>query len=107
MSALTRDIDPSKVLFFRRTIPSKDPKPEFFWTSDYFETRQGLTAEISPKNRDTAIIIVASLDAINKNGGLIQDINDDQGIAVRQIGTDNFDQNLALTKFKPGPFLTY
>jgi len=94
-------IDPTKVLFFRSTQPADQPKPEFYWTSDYYETRRGLRREISQEKRKTAIILVASLDVINKNGGLIQDINDDSGLAVRQIGTDNFDQNLALTEIIP------
>lgn len=97
----TRGIDPSKILFFRATQPSGTPKPEYYWTSDYFETRRGLTTEIPAEQRKTAIILVADLETINKNGGLIQDINDDNGLPVRQIGTDGFDQNLAIAKIKP------
>ncbi len=94
-------IDPSRVLFFRITQPTEQLKPEYYWTSDYFETKKGLSREISPEERKNAIILVASLDAINNNEGLIKDINDDSGLAVRQIGTDNFDYNLALTKIVP------
>jgi len=94
-------IDPSKVLFFRITQPADRPKPEYYWTSDYYGTKKGLAGEITPEKRKTAIILTASLDVINNNGGLIQDINDDNGLAVRQIGNGNFDQNLALTKIKP------
>ncbi len=94
----SQGIDPSQVLFFRRTQPSTKPKPEYYWTSDYFETQRGLTREISGAQRDTSIILVASLDAINGKEGLIQDMNDDQGLAVRQIDTGNFDQNLAIAK---------
>lgn len=97
----TREIDPSQILFFRITQPTDKPKPEYYWTSDYFETQRGLTREISSEQRETAVILVASLDVINNNEGLIQDINDDNGLAVRQIGTGNFDQTLALTKIFP------
>lgn len=38
---------------------------------------------------------------INQNKGLMQDINDDQGLSVRQIGTGSFDQKKAIAKFKP------
>ncbi len=89
----TVGIDPSKVLFFRVTQPSTTPKPEYYWTSDYIETQRGLQQEIAGERRKTAITLVADLETINKNGGLIQDINDDQGLAVRQIGTDGFDQS--------------
>ena len=96
----TQGIDPSQVLFFRVTQPTDKPKPEYYWTSDYFETQKGLTREISSKQRKTSIILVSSLDVINSNGGLIQDINDDNGLAVRQIGTGDFDQNMTSAKIK-------
>jgi hypothetical protein len=91
-------IDPAQVLFFRTTQPSSSPKPEFYWTSDYYETVKGLTREIDPEKRKSSVILAANLDVINMNGGLIQDVNDDNGVAVRQIGTENFDQQLALAK---------
>jgi len=97
----TAGIDPSKVLFFRATQPADQAKPEYYWTSDYFETQRGLTIEIPVEQRKTAIILVADLETINNNGGLIQDINDDNGLPVRQIGTAGFDQNLAIAKIKP------
>jgi len=97
-------IDPSKVLFFRVTQPpvnTTSQKPEYYWTSDYFEVCRGLQSEISPDQRENAIILVAGIDKINLNGGLIQDVNDDNGLAVRQIGQANFDQSTALTKIIP------
>ncbi|MFA5413351.1 MAG: hypothetical protein WC348_02330 [Patescibacteria group bacterium] len=97
----TKGIDPSKILFFRATQPSDTPKPEYYWTSDYFETQRGLTVEISAEQRKTAIILVADLETISRNGGLIQDVNDDNGLPVRQIGTAGFDQSLAIAKIKP------
>lgn len=96
-------IDPSKVLFFRITQPSDTPKPEYYWTSDYNETRQGLTAEIPSSQRERAIILIADLETINTNEGLIQDINDDQGLAVRQIGTGPFDQTMSMGTLSPYP----
>jgi len=96
----TKGIDPSKVLFFRASQPTDEPKPEYYWTSDYFETQRGLTVEIPAEQRKTAVILVADLETINKNGGLIQDINDDEGLPVRQIGVAGFDQSLAITKIK-------
>ncbi len=47
------------------------------------------------------MILVADLETINQNQGLIQDINDDQGIAVRQIGRGSFDQKRVIARFKP------
>lgn len=85
-------IDPSKVLVFRVTQPSNEPKPEYYWTTDLFETKRGLRREISPEKRSTSVILVGDLDTISKNGGLIQDVNDDNGMAFRQIGVREFDQ---------------
>jgi hypothetical protein len=96
----TIGIDPEKVLFFRVTQPTETPKPEYYWTSDYFETRQGLTAEIPHEQRLLSIILVSDLATINENEGLIQDINDDQGLAVRQIGSGSFDQTRALARIQ-------
>ncbi len=94
------NIDPKKVLFFRTTQPSATPKPEWYWTTDFFETQKGLSAEISPEDRQKSVTLVASLDAINHNGGLIRDINDDQGIAVRQIKPLSFDQKQSIAIIK-------
>jgi hypothetical protein len=94
-------INPSKVLFFRITQPSEEPKPEYYWTSDFHEVMRGLTAEIPKSQREAAVVLVADLETINGNEGLIQDINDDQGLAVRQIGQGPFDQTKCLAKFKP------
>lgn len=89
-------IDPSKILFFRVTQPATEPKPEYYWSSDFFETQYGLTAEIPSAKRDHSVTLIASLKDISSNGGLIQDINDDNGISVRQIDSGPFDQNKAL-----------
>jgi hypothetical protein len=95
----TVGVDPSKVLFFRITQPADVPKPEFYWTSDYRETRGGLTREISREQRQTAVILIAPLDTLeNSGGGLIQDINDDRGVPVRTISLEPFDQAQCLGK---------
>jgi hypothetical protein len=93
------EIDPSKVLFFRVTQPSDTPKPEYYWTSDSVEARNGLTWELG-EQAETAIVLVATLDTIAQNGGLIEDVNDDQGVAVRQIDLGPFDQKKALYSFE-------
>jgi hypothetical protein len=88
-------VDPTRVLFFRVTQPSEHPKPELYWTSDFAETKGGLGIELGAQ-ASTSVILVSTLEDISHNGGLMDDINDDSGIAVRQIGLNNFDQNDAL-----------
>lgn len=97
----TIGIDPSKVLFYRVTQPSDAPKPEYYWTSDYFETVRGLNVEIPSEQRRSAVVLVADLETIDANGGLIQDINDDIGLAVRQLGQTPFDQKETLATIHP------
>jgi len=97
----TKNIDPSKVLFFRLTQPSDVPKPEYYWTSNLSEVQKGLRVEVPKALRETAIILVSDMETISRNGGLLQDINDDSGLAVRQIGVEGFDQTKVITKFKP------
>lgn len=93
-------IDPSQVLIFRATQASNTPKPERYWTTDYFETINGLMAEIPDEQRENLIVLVSNLLTVSSsNEGLIQDHNDDNGLAVCQIGSGNFDQNLALSRF--------
>lgn len=103
-SLKAKGIDPAKVLFFRLTQPGDSPKPEYYWTSDYFETTTGLNAEVGIEQRGSAVVLVSDLATINGNGGLIQDINDDSGIAVRQINPGPFDQKTALATIRPKIF---
>lgn len=95
-------IDPQEVLFFRVTQSAKEGenKPEYYWTSNYFETKSGLQQEIPSDLRTTSIILVADLETINKNGGLIEDMNDCGALSVRQYGSENFDQNTALVHLR-------
>lgn len=91
-----QNIDPGLVLYFRVTQPSEEPKPEWYWTSDFAEVNYGLGRELG-NQESTAVILVSTLEEISGNGGLINDVNDDSGIALRQIGLDVFDQIRALT----------
>ncbi len=93
-------IDPAKVLMFRVTQPSDTPKPEYYWTSDYFEVVKGLNAEIDPELRSQSVILVSTIEEIDKDEGLIVDINDDSGMPVRQIGLGSFDQSRCLASIK-------
>ncbi|NCU41358.1 MAG: hypothetical protein EOM19_01370 [Candidatus Moranbacteria bacterium] len=95
-------IDPQNVLFFRVTQPVKEDeiKPEYYWTSNYFEAKNGLQQEIPLDLRATSIILVADLEAISKNGGLIEDMNDCGGLSVRQGSSESFDQNRALVQLR-------
>lgn len=97
-------IDPSKVFMFRITEPG-GPKPERFWTSDYFEVAKGLSAEIpDAAKRKSMIIMVSDLETISRSGGLIIDhYSTENGMGVRQIQTVNFDQNAALFQFSANP----
>lgn len=93
----TLGIDPKYILFFRVTQPQKEePKLESYWTSDFYETQKGLTREISPDMRKTSITLVASLAEISGDSTLIQDINDDSGLAVQRLSTTPFNQNRSL-----------
>lgn len=94
-------IDVSKVLVFRATQPSDVPKPESYWTTDYFETVKGLGAEMGQKNRESAIILVSTLDKISDGGGLIMDINDDLALPVRRVSNELFDQKKAIGVIRP------
>jgi hypothetical protein len=96
----SKGIDPSQVLFFRITQPSYAAKPEYYWTTDFFEPLKGLRMEISPEKRKNAVLLISNLETINRNGGLIRDVNDDAGLAVRQISNANFNQNLCLSRVK-------
>ena len=91
----TFDIDPAKVLIFRMTQPAIEPKPEYYWTTDYFEVIE----RFGDSSRQNAIALISTLFEVNKNGGLIRDQNDDNGVAVRQIDTKPFLQSSCLGSF--------
>ena len=88
-------VDPTKVLIFRVTQPSDEPVPELYWTTDFMEVRGGLSVELG-KQRKTAVILIDTLDSVARNGGLMRDVNDDSGVAVRQIGLEGYDQSDAI-----------
>ncbi len=89
-------IDPAYVLYFRRTQPSDTPNPEYYWTNDLDEVMRGLTQEIKKDKRATSVILCSTLDDIARNGGVMTDVNDDNGIAVRTLYTGGYDQQRAL-----------
>lgn len=96
-----KGIDASKVLFYRRTQPSESVKPELYWTSDFHETLSGLTSEIRGDAREKSIVLVLDLETLAALGqGLIQDINDDEGVSVRTVGTGEIDQKSILFSIK-------
>ena len=69
--------------------------PELYWTTDVMEVRGGLSVELG-KQRKTAVILIDTLDSVARNGGLMRDVNDDSGVAVRQIGLEGYDQSDAI-----------
>lgn len=91
-----RGIDPTKVLFFRRTHISKDPKIERYWSSDFDAVRRGLIVERRGESRRNNVILVTTLALLNSNGGLIADGNDDNGLSVRCLGQELFNSDSAL-----------
>ncbi len=92
----SKGIDTTKVAMFRLTQPSETPKPEYYWTANYFESKRGLQQEVSSEKRKSAVILVSDLKTINENGGTIMDINDSGSLDVRQIGSAGFVQSRAL-----------
>lgn len=89
-------IDPAYVLYFRVTQPSDTPNPEYYRTSDLTEVRQGLTQEITEKARSKSVILCSTLEDIASDAGVMTDVNDDNGIAVRTLYTGDYDQQRAL-----------
>ncbi len=97
----SKGIEASKVLFYRRTQPGEETKPEMYWTSDFSEVASGLGAEISGDQRKSSIVLVLDLETLEKlGGGLIQDVNDDSGISVRTISSEGIDQKESLFSIK-------
>jgi hypothetical protein len=96
-------IDPHYVLYFRRTQPSEagTSKPEYYWTSDYWEVVRGLTREISGTSRLTSKILCTSLAELASDSKLTLDINDDNGFPVRRVSKDGYDQSRALFVIEP------
>lgn len=88
--------DPEFVLAFRVTEQSDTPKPEPFWTTDYFETQRGLHQEIPEEQRAKAVTLMSDLATLAGEAGLVRDINDDSGLAIRQIDMKPFNQKQAL-----------
>ncbi|MES2437408.1 MAG: hypothetical protein V4519_05360 [Patescibacteria group bacterium] len=96
-------IDPESVFYYRRTQPSElgTAKPEYYWTSDYWEVIRGLTKEISGQERQTSKILCTSLAELGSDSKLTLDINDDEGIPVRRVSIDPYDQSRVLFAINP------
>ncbi|MEI6119034.1 MAG: hypothetical protein WCP92_07675 [bacterium] len=66
---LRESYDPNYVLFFRRTLPSQQPKPEERWTNEYLQVRNLLKREIPHgPHRLYSIILCDSLQHLLING---------------------------------------
>jgi hypothetical protein len=91
-------IDPAYVFYYRRTQPSEvgTSKPEYYWTSDYWEVVKGLTQEISGEERNNSKILCTSLAELSSDSILSIDPNDDNGFSVRRASTDHYDQSRVL-----------
>ena len=62
----SKDFDPKYSLYFRRSIVGEQPKPEVFWTEDFWVAFNGLTKELprtSPR-RIYSEVLVATEDVL-------------------------------------------
>lgn len=101
----TLGIDPSKILFYRRTDSSEEAKPELFWTSDFSEVAHGLQAEIPVDRREDTVVLVMDLKSLDSLGnGLLHDVNDDSGMSVRLINQIPIGHDKALVIIKNPKF---
>lgn len=63
-----KSFDPKYVIFTRRAVPSKEPKPEAFWTSEHRVALVGLKNEIPKPQRYYTVIMVTTLDKLLNHG---------------------------------------
>jgi hypothetical protein len=93
-----KDFDPSYVLFFRRTLPSKNPSYEEHWTNEYVQARNGLKVEIPEgPHRFHSILLCDSLKHLLSYGGEKESGFTDGELAVN---FPQYDQEKSLFKFK-------
>ena len=93
--------DMNYVLFFRRTLPSHQTKPEERWTNEYLDVRNGLKIEIPHgPHRLYSIILCDSLQHLLINGEKKGETNafTDGEIVVN---LPDYDQDTCICKFKP------
>ncbi len=92
--------DEKYVLYFRRTLPSKEPKPENRWTDNFVQVRNGLKKEIPEgPHRFYSVILCDSLEHLSQNGKDTEiDANTDGEIVVHR---DEYNQNECVCSFKP------
>jgi len=93
--------DASYVLFFRRTLPSQQPKHEERRTNEYLQVRNWLKIEI-PKgpHRLHSIILCDSLQHLLSNGkkeGDTRPFTDGEIV----VNFPDYNQDLCICKFKP------
>lgn len=94
--------DPKFVLVTRRTLPSKEPKSEKFWSEEPTTTFWGLRHEIAGIQRAYSSIMVSTLGNLQDHGG--QDIELlSSGVSDGEIVTSNrpFPHEKVLFAYKP------
>ena len=93
------EADPEYVLMFRRSIPSKDPKPEGHWTSDYMTALRGLRKEIAGAQRLHSVILCSTLADVLASGP----VGNNAATSDGELKVDNtaFDQAQCLCSFRP------
>lgn len=68
---MRKECDENYVLCFRRAVPSVEPKPENFWSTEFIEVTKGLQVEINNEQRLHSVINVTTLAELKKHGIVI------------------------------------
>lgn len=93
--------DPQYVIVTRRAVPSLEPKPEQFWSTEHNEVLMGLTYEIPRKtaHREHSIIMVSTLQNLYDHGRAKQN----NGVSDGEIITASapFTEDEMLFVYKP------
>lgn len=79
-----KDVNVNYVLYFRRSIPGDEPKPEIFWTNNFWTVFNGLSRELphnSPRRIYSEIFVVTKsiLDKHNATDTELEDIDKKYG----------------------------
>ena len=90
------EFDPQYVIVTRRAVPSKEAKPEQFWTDEYRTALRGLKYELpaGTPSRTQSIIMVTTLQKLNE-----------YGVVTHQGGTSDGEICIRGVPFKPEDFL--
>ena len=94
--------DANKVLLFRRSLPSTEPKPEKFWTSDFVIATNGLRYEIPDKHRLFTVILCSSLADVLSDGGLSESYSGAASDGEIKVDTSSYDQKRCICVYRPG-----